>query len=100
MQKHTDGYENLWTQQTKNSSIYNVPRKVQLRTPTNEPMKVKQQQTTIPLSNRQTTTTTTPITTTEWVVIPVFEDIVRLALLARSECIKLLSQFSTLSNYL
>lgn len=68
MYRHAEGHGDLWQKQTKDQPVRNTSL---------EP----------PMANKKPSTNRTKLKRSgEWVVIPVFKDIVRLAMVTREEC--------------
>lgn len=80
MQRHAEGCGNLWSKQTEGNYSINNNNKNSIRDKTT---------TTLAITTPTTSTAkvgTNKTKSTDWVVIPVFVDIVKLALKAREDC--------------
>lgn len=66
MYRHAEGHGDLWSKQTKDHPVKSSSLETSSKKPTTPRTKLKR--------------------SGEWVVIPVFKDIVRLAMVTREEC--------------
>ena len=83
MQRHAEGSSNLWNKQTEcSSSIHSGTNSIGRR----KSVKIVTPNSSSPSTPSPSTNQIIPRSSNEWVVLPVFVDIVRLALKAREDC--------------